>query len=98
MQQNVNFACVNCYRFAQIFALKPSIDLELKYIFGKPMKRRFQRCVVRTEMLSTFHTRVEYTSVQKYVILPIQTNGGTNAEKSPKQPLPFAAREPTSNT
>jgi len=26
---------------------------------------------------------------EKYVILPIQTNAGANAEKSPKQPLPL---------
>jgi len=29
---------------------------------------------------------------EKYVILPIQTKGGADAEKSLKQPLPFGAR------
>jgi len=28
------------------------------------MKRSFQRCIVRTEILSTFHARVEYISVK----------------------------------
>jgi len=57
------------------------------------MKCRFQQYLVRTEILSTFHVRVIYIYVWKYVILPIQTNGGANAEKSPKQPLPLGARE-----
>jgi len=50
------------------------------------------------EILTTFHTRVKYI----YVILPIQTNGGTNDEKCQKpcqkQPLPLKARGPLSNT
>ena len=39
-------------------ALEPSIDLELEYIFRKPMEHRFQRYIVRKEMLSIFHARV----------------------------------------
>ena len=39
------------------------------------MKRRFQQYLVRTVIQSTFHVRVEYISMQKYDILPIQTNG-----------------------
>jgi len=45
-------------------ALKPSI-------VEKPMKRRFQQCIVRTEILSTFHVRVQYISVTKYAIQTI---------------------------
>jgi len=51
------------------FLLNPHFDLETDYIFRKPIKRRFQRCIVRMEIFSTFHARVEY------VIPLIQTNG-----------------------
>ena len=51
--------------FCKLFA-NPNIDLEYDRIFEKPMKRRFQRYLVYTEILSTFHTRVEYISVAKY--------------------------------
>jgi len=44
----------------------PSINLELEYIFGKAMKHRFQRYIVQTEILSTFHAWVNYISVTKY--------------------------------
>jgi len=73
---------------------KPNINFEHDCIFGKPMKCRFQRYLVCTEILSTFPVRIEYISVQKYVILPIQSNGSANAEKSPKQPLPLEAPGP----
>ena len=33
---------------------------------------------------------------KNYTILPIQTNGGANVEKSPKQPLPLGAHGPHS--
>jgi len=46
-------------------ALKPSIDLELEYIFGKPMKYRFQRYFVHMQLLSTFHAGVKYISGRK---------------------------------
>ena len=48
---------------------QPHFDLEPDYIFKKPIKRRFKRYIVRTEIFSTFHARVEY------VIPPIQING-----------------------
>ena len=80
------------------FLLNPHFDLEPDYITRKPLKHRFQLYIVRMEILSTFHTRVEYI----YVILPIQTNGGSNAVKSQKpcqkQPLPLETRGPPSNT
>jgi len=52
--------------FLQI-SREPNFDLEASDIFGigKPMNRRFQRYTVRTEVLSTFHARVEYISVLK---------------------------------
>ena len=36
-------------------AVKPSIDVKLEYIFGKPVKHRLQQYIVRTVILSTFH-------------------------------------------
>ena len=50
------FACVKC------FLLNPDFDLEPDYMGRKPMKDRFQLCIVHIEILSTFHTRVEYIS------------------------------------
>ena len=47
------------------FLLNPHFYLEPDYIFRKPIKRRFQRYIVRTEIFSTF----------QYVIPSIQTNG-----------------------
>jgi len=44
------------------FLHNPHFDLELDYIVRKPMKHRFQRYIVRTEIFSTFHTQVEYIS------------------------------------
>jgi len=41
---------------------QPHFDLEPDYIIRKPMKHRFQLYIVRTEILSTFHTRVEHIS------------------------------------
>ena len=39
-------------------------QLERYFILGKPMKHRFQWCIVLTEILSTYY-QVEYTSVQQ---------------------------------
>jgi len=57
------------------FLLNLHFDLEPDYIIRKPMKHRFQRCIVPTEIFSTFRAQVEYISRVQYVILPIQTNG-----------------------
>jgi len=38
-----------------------------------PMKHRFQRYIVRTEILSTLHARVEYISGEQYVIPLLKT-------------------------
>jgi len=61
------FCLCQLLHFCQLLS-NPSIDLELEYIFEKPMKHRFQRCVVHTEILLTFHARVKYISVTKYAI------------------------------
>jgi len=44
------------------FLLNLHFDLEADYIIRKPTKRRFKQYLVRTEILSTFHTRFEYIS------------------------------------
>ena len=44
------------------------------------MNRRFQRYIVRTEILSTFHTRVEYKNTLKNAI---QTNGDEKPDTQP---------------
>ena len=44
------------------FLLNTHFNLELDYIVRKPMKHRFQLYIVRTEIFSTFHARVEYIS------------------------------------
>jgi len=41
---------------------KTHFDLEPAYIIRKPIKWRFQQYFVSTEILSTFHTQVEYIS------------------------------------
>jgi len=69
-------------RFCQLLS-NPSIDLELEYIIGKPMKCRFQHCIVRTEILSTFHARVEYISVTKYTIETIGPMGPNDPKIQP---------------
>jgi len=46
------------------FLLNPHFDLEPDYIIRKPIKRRFQRYIVHTEIFLTFHARVERVSEQ----------------------------------
>jgi len=88
MQRDVNFAC---WLFFPQISHKPNIDLELDYIFRKPMKRSFQRYTVCMEIMSTFHAQVEYISVKKYAI---ETTGPNLLQK-----LPLLRRSPSlSNT
>jgi len=68
--------------FCQLLS-NPSIDLELEYIFGKPMKCRFQRYTVRTEILSTSHAQVEYISVTKYAFETTGPMGQTTPKSTP---------------
>jgi len=85
------FCMCQLLHFCQLLS-KLSIDLELEYIFGKPMKCTFQWYIVYTEILSTFHTQVEYISVTKYAIETIGSKGGQTTPKNP--PLPLEARGP----
>ena len=50
------------------FLIKCHSNLEPDDIVRKPMKHRFQWYIVHTEILSTFHARVEYISGEQYVI------------------------------
>ena len=59
------------------------------------MKHTFQRCTERTEILSTFHIRVEHISVRKYTI---ETNWNQLGLKAHKLSLPLAAHWPPSNS
>ena len=68
----------------------PRIDLKFEYTLGKPMKRRFQQCIVHTEILSTFHARVEFISVTKYAIETIGPMGAND----PKIHLPLRHVDP----
>jgi len=45
--------------FALGFLFNPYFDLEPDYIIRKPLLRRIQRYILRREILSTFHTRVD---------------------------------------
>jgi len=74
------------------------VFIEPDYIFEKPMKRRFQRYLVRTEILSTFHVRVEYISVRKIRHSAHSNHWRRTCLKIPKSALSFGAREPPSNT
>jgi len=49
------------------FLLNPHFDFEPDYIVRKPRQRRFQQYIVRTEIFSTFHARVEYISVKTVI-------------------------------
>ena len=51
---------VKCYVFVHTFPFNPNFDLEPNYII------RYQQCTVRTEILPTFHTRVEYISQRHF--------------------------------
>jgi len=52
-----------CYIFAHEFLFNPHFDLESDYVTRKPILHRIQRCILRTEILSTFRTRVDRRSV-----------------------------------
>jgi len=63
-----------------------------------PVKHRFQRYLVRTEILSIFHVRVEYISVQKIRHSAHSNQRLLKCRKIPKEPLPLGLRGPSSNT
>ena len=70
----------------------PNIDLELDCIFGKPMKHRFQRCIVRMEILSTFYVESN-TFMLKIRHWNHLANGGSQPQKPP---LPLRHVDPHS--
>jgi len=78
MQRDVNFVCVDCYIFAN-FSQTPTSTSNL-CIFEKPMKRRFQRYIVCTVIMSTFHARVKYISVKNTSLKPMG-QWGTKPQK-----------------
>jgi len=76
-----------CYFFSHEFLFNPHFDLEPDYIIRKPIFHRIQRCNLRREILSTFHTRVDHRSVRHFCIV-----------FTSKLPLPFRRSPPKSNT
>ena len=94
LHRNVHFACVVCQllHFCQMLS-NPSIDLELEYIFRKPMKRRFQQCIVRPEINLFMHESNTFL-LQNTPLKPLSQWG-----KQPQNPpISLEARGPTSNT
>jgi len=76
------------------FLANPNIGLEFDCIFEKPMKCRFQRCIVHTEMLSTSHAWVKCISVQQ--ICHWNTLKPTGAHNSRFCPFPLMHVDPHS--
>ena len=74
-------------RFAVGFLFNPHFDLEPDYIIRKPLLRSIQRYILRREILSTFHTRVDNRSIGHFCIL-----------FTPKLPLPLRRSPKKSNT
>jgi len=74
-----------CYVFAHEFLFNPAqFDLEPDYIIRKGIWPRIQRCNLRREILSSFHTRVDHhRSVRHFCIVFVFT---------PKLPFPFDDR------
>ena len=78
-------------RFCTWISLQPHFDLEHDYIIRKPIWHRIQRCNLRREILSTFHTRVDHRSVPwsvRHFSIQINTakiskNAGNHARNSP---------------
>jgi len=62
----------------------PHFDFEPDYIFGKPTKCRFQRYVVRTEIVSHFYVRVEYISMRKICLSGHSNQWGVQMPKNPE--------------
>jgi len=55
-----------CWHFCT-FLHNPHFDFEPDYVIRKPQKQGFQRYIVRTEIFSSFHARVEYISVKTVI-------------------------------
>jgi len=76
-----------CYVFAHEFLFNPQFDLEPDYIIRKGIRHRIQRCNLRREILSTFHTPVDHRSVCHFCIV-----------FTAKLPLRLRRSPPKSNT
>ena len=77
------FCCV----FALEFRFNLQFDLEPDYIIRKPRLCRIQRYILRREILSTFHTRVDNRSIRDFCTV-----------FTPKLPLPLRQSPPKFNT
>ena len=75
------------YVFAREFLFNPQFDLEPDYIIRKPLLRRIQQYILRREILSIFHTRVDNRSIRHFCIV-----------FTSKLPLPLRRSPPKSNT
>jgi len=76
------------------FRANSNIDRELYCIFGKTMKRRFQRYLVRTEILSTFHVWIECISVRKIRHYAHSNQWWRKCRKIPETAPSLGEREP----
>ena len=79
--------CFFRYVFAHEFLFNPPFDLEPDYIIRKPLLHRIQRYILRREILSTFHTRVDNRSIRHFCNV-----------FTPKFSLPLRRSPPKSNT
>jgi len=93
----VHFACVNCYIFAKC-SQTPASTLNLSTSSESQWNVDSNNLLSIRKYYQLFMYKSNTFLCEQYVILPIQTNGGANAEKSPKQPLLLEARGPISNT
>jgi len=93
MPRNGHFVCVYCYIFLQI-------SRSWTWLYHqKANKTTFPTISCPYVNIVNFFTHKWNTFLcEQYLILPIQTNRGANAEKSQKQPLPLEACVPLSNT
>ena len=71
-----------CYVFAHKFLFNPHFDLEPVYIIRKPFIHRIQRYILRREILSSFHTRVDHRSVRHFPVTSPIVNNTTHISKN----------------
>ena len=69
-------------RFCTYISCQPHFDLEPDYIKRKGIRHRIQRCNLRREILSTFHTRVNHRSVHHFPVTSPIVNNTTNISKN----------------
>jgi len=84
-----------CYVFVHKFLFNPHLDLEPDYVIRKPIIHRIQWCNLRWEKFSTFHTRVENSSVSWSVRhFSIQINGAEFSKNPTIKTMPETATSP----